>query len=335
MASSSFLLPEFPNTPEFALVSRLLAGCSGTSLAKGELGPGDDAAFWRGLLYSKDLSVEGVHYRMDWSSPEQAVEKALRSNLSDINAMGGRPLAVLLGLCLSQNWNATMREIFVDAVAKSCSAHGLLVLGGDMVQGAQSSISITIIGEPGPRLLCRSHARPGHVVCVSAPLGASAAGLVALERGLQSQFPELVLAHRVPNPPLDLGPILAKNLGVGAVIDISDGLSSELHHIAKASGVGIHLQNVPLHPGVKELAAAAGLCPHSLGLHGGEDYQLLFTMEKAIPILDVADAQPISTIVIGKVVEGSGVLLQSADGSLAPLNPGSYTHFPIEDSSRS
>ncbi|HSQ41171.1 MAG TPA: thiamine-phosphate kinase, partial [Fibrobacteraceae bacterium] len=261
--------------------------------------------------------------------PEQAVEKCLLSNLSDINAMGGEAGFVTLGLCLNRSWTREIRERVALAFAQSCAQHRLQILGGDTVAGDYGCFSVTVWGKcvPGATPLRRSEARPGDWLYVSGNLGASAAGLWMLEHETRdSAAHEMLLLHQRPEPPLGLG---ARLLSTGAhcAIDISDGLSSELHHLALSSGVRLEIMDaqVPWHPALEPFCQRQGLDPEFFWLNGGEEYELLFTSPLS-PTLLVLPLWPYRIRCIGRVLPGAGVERLQRDGTRTSIKPGAWSH---------
>jgi thiamine-monophosphate kinase len=238
-------------------------------------GVGDDAFVFGKYLISADMSVEGTHFRLDWSSPEQAVEKCLLSNFSDINAMGGRSEAILFSICMNKKWNEKIRVEIANAVAKICKKHNVKILGGDTTDGNIGVFSVTVFGKAKHRVLLRSAAKAGDDVWVSGFPGRSGAGLELLMRGGKFNVQEqgFVNLHKVPKPPLTLGEQLAKIKGIGACMDLSDSLAESLLHISEQSKVQIQIEE-------KLLPAFPALQKKHI-LNGGEDYELLFTARKS------------------------------------------------------
>jgi len=336
---------------EFSLIEKMFGPESFSRDAKGL---GDDAFLFEPTpssssksrwLITADTSAEGVHYRLDWTSPERALRKALLANLSDINAMGGRSRHVFLNLGAAPQWG---EDVFI-ALGKTLraleGAFGFRVSGGDTVRTlAQSFFAFTVLGELGGgdetsetagRALLRSACAPGQRIYVSGSLGGSAAGLWLLQQGESSHIlkpPEqaseqaLITAHFDPEPPLNLGPLLA-SLGkpVGA-IDISDGLSSELWHLSRQSGCALRVvwENLPAHPDISRISKLREEEQRAFVLHGGEEYQLLFTGDFSAAELErMRSLTPVTEI--GKVEKGEGVFLTEA-GKTFPLPPGGFSH---------
>ena len=307
----------FPDLGEFRLISGILD--KSLDLEKEPpkfrdwLSVGDDAAEFDGWLATKDLSVENVHFRMDWSTPEQAVEKHIVSNISDISAMGGRPRLALFGLCVGKNWNdETVRRVSA-AVAEGFAKRGIALIGGDTVSGEVGMFSTTLIGEQmAPTRLLRSGARPGDRLFVSGTLGRSAAGLWLLQNrpsGYEN-FQDLIQYHLCPVICENMGARLASTGVCGGALDISDGLSSELNHLALSSGVSLEVfrDKIPVDARVLEMCGRYGLDPMDFAMDGGEEYVLLFTVSVKNDIFSI-NGFPDGVYEIGTVQEGTGVYM--------------------------
>ena len=296
-------LPTVADLGEFGLISRVTEGRvqPGSTL----LGPGDDAAMVAApdgrVLASTDVLVEGVHFRFDWSTPEQIGRKAAAVNMADIAAMGAAPTALLVGLGCPPSTSSALAEELAAGLWAEAKAAGAGVVGGDVVSAPQVVLSVTVLGDlRGREPVTRSGARPGDVLALAGRLGWSAAGLAVLRRGFRSPV-EVVGAHRVPTPPYAAGPAAAA-AGATAMIDVSDGLLADLGHVAKASGVSLDVRSkaVPLAPRLAEVATALGADAMRWLLTGGEDHALAaaFPPDAALPE---------GWLVIGSVAEGSGV----------------------------
>ncbi len=264
-------------------------------------GTGDDAFVFGEYLISADMSVEGTHFRLDWSTPEQAVEKCLLSNFSDINAMGGRAKAILFSICMNKKWSKKIRGKIADEVVKVCKKHKVRILGGDTVGGNTGVFSVTVFGKTNGKILLRSAAQNGDDVWLAGYPGCSGTGLKLLENTHGECNHKLINLHKVPRPPLTLGEQLANIKGIGACIDLSDSLAESLLHISTQSKIQIQIKEklIPVFPGVAKNAL----------LNGGEDYCLLFTARKSAEksILQLAKKEQICKI--GEAKKGSGVLL--------------------------
>ncbi|WP_458450941.1 thiamine-phosphate kinase [Fibrobacter sp.] len=310
------------------------------SLPMGEFAPerrgwlpvGDDCAMFDGWLVTKDLSVEGTHFRMDWSSPEQAVEKHIVSNVSDISSMGGVPRFAVCGLCVNRGWSDEVRTRVGKALAEGFARRGIALIGGDTVAGECGMFSTTLLGTcAGGKPLVRSGAKPGDAVFVAGTLGKSAAGLWLLlnHPEARDEFPTLVNYHLAPVIDERCGACLVE-LGVsGACMDISDGLSSELNHLAGASHVGIEIdcEKLPVAPEVLRMAERYGLDPLDFALNGGEEYELLFTESFKNDIFLEKGALPGGAYRIGTVVEGTEVRMRGLDGKVSIVKAQAWSHL--------
>jgi thiamine-monophosphate kinase len=228
---------------------------------------GDDAAMVvppsRGLLLTTDALVAGVHADLSLTTLEDLGWKAMSVNVSDVAAMGGEPLCALVTVAGPPS---TDLELLYTGVAEAVDAYGCPVVGGDLAGADQLVVSVTVAGDtgPGPPVL-RSGASPGDRLFITGPLGASAAGLRFLRAGRGKEAPELVEAHRRPRARVKEGRAAAL-AGATAMIDVSDGLAADVHHLADASEVGVVLDAVPVADGATFDEA----------LGGGEDYELVF-----------------------------------------------------------
>jgi thiamine-monophosphate kinase len=299
--------PTVGDLGEFGLIAKVTEGR--VQPPSTLLGPGDDAAVTsapdRRVVASTDMLVEGVHFRLDWSTPEQVGRKAAAANLADIAAMGAVPTALLVGLGCPANTPASVAEGLAAGIWTEADMVGAGVIGGDVVSAPSMVISVTVLGDLcGRAPVTRSGARPGQVLAVAGRLGWSAAGLAVLTRGFRSPV-EVVGAHRVPTPPYAAGPAAAE-AGATAMIDVSDGLLADLGHVARASGVAIDVASaeVPLAPQLADVAVALGADPLRWLLTGGEDHALAATFPAGA-------ALPEGWVAIGTVEEGAGV---SVDG---------------------
>jgi thiamine-monophosphate kinase len=317
---------------EFELIRRhFMRARPGPAVA---LGIGDDCALLtpspgHQLAISSDMLVEGRHFFPD-VDPEALGHKALAVNLSDLAAMGARPLGFTLALALPQaddDWLAG----FSDGLLALADVHGCPLVGGDTTRG-QLNLCITVFGEVAPgQALRRDAARAGDELWMS---GCTGEARLALERlrgtgwALASQDDEARCRQRLerPEPRLALGQALA---GVAhAAIDLSDGLSGDLGHILAASGVGaeIDLAALPVAPALKALPEAARL---ECLLNGGDDYELLFTAPASArdEVLRASAAAGTPVQRIGRITTEAGLQLLGPDGRAQPVSARSYDHF--------
>ena len=272
---------------EFDLIARLTAG---TPVKEGDLicGVGDDCAVIRGAddrdwLVTTDALLEGAHFSRQWCDPATLGWKSLAVNMSDIAAMGGWPRFYLVALGLPGDFSAQDAEMIYSGMREMAKESKAILIGGDtMASPSGVVLSITVIGNiPRQRVLYRKGASPGDVIYVTGALGGSALGLACLKKGRCGDLADrFIRRHLHPRPRLEAGQKLASSGMVTAMIDISDGLLSDLGHIAQESSVGFELQAplVPLEETLDELAPKLGEQALTLALSGGEDYELLFTV---------------------------------------------------------
>ncbi len=300
-------------------------------------GLGDDAFLMHAggetWAVSTDSSVEGIHYRTDWSSLEMALEKALLSNLSDINAMGGRTAFVLFNLGAIKSWDEAQIKRLGECLRKLEISHGFRIVGGDTVTKESGSFfTFTVLGRILGKPLLRSHAYPGQRIYVSGKLGDSAAGLALLQQGLNVQanpaWGQYFQAHLLPVPPLNLGPCLSELPGPVAAIDVSDGLSSELWHISRQSGCSMQIEWSKLNYDSGLVQLPGGDAWQDWVLNGGEGYQLLFTgnfTEEELKRIRLAAGLG-GVREIGLVGEGQGVTILDQSGTKNELVAKGWSH---------
>ncbi|GAA4676746.1 thiamine-phosphate kinase [Phytohabitans rumicis] len=304
---------------EFGLIARIT-----TRLPVGPtvlLGPGDDAAVVTAadgrVVASTDVLVEGRHFRRDWCTAQDVGHRAAAANLADIAAMGAVPTALLVALCVPADLEALWAEGLADGLAAEAGLVGASVVGGDMSGSPTLTISVTALGDlQGRAPVVRTGARPGDVVAMSGRTGYAAAGYTVLSRGFRT--PKLLVdAYRRPEVPYAAGPEAA-TLGATAMVDVSDGLLSDLGHIAAGSGVGADVRrdafDIPRQ--MRDAAHALGVDPYTWVLAGGEDHALVATFP-------VDTALPEGWRVVGEVREGAGV---TVDGR-AYKGPTGWRHF--------
>lgn len=286
------------------------------------VGPGDDAAVLRvptgHVVMSTDLLVEGRHFRRDWATAADVGHRAAAQNLSDINAMGGRPTALTIGLAAPADLAAEWALDFAEGFASECAHVGAVVVGGDLARADQVVIAVTVLGACAVAPVRRSGAAPGNVLALAGRQGWAAGGLAVLGRGFRSPR-VLVEAYRRPRPPYAAGPAAAA-AGATAMIDVSDGLLADAGHLAVASGVSIDVRRdrLELPEPLIAVGAATGSDPMSYVLSGGEDHSLLgtFADERSVPE---------GWRVVGEVAAGEPGLV-TVDGA-AYDGPTGWTHF--------
>ena len=304
---------------EFALIDAIAARLAQSSPDKVSVGIGDDSAVVsaRGgnVVACLDMLTQGVHFRLDWSEAKDIGRKAAAQNLSDIFAMGASPTALLVGLALPQETPVSWVMELADGLSEEAQLVGVSVVGGDIVRSDTIAISVTALGELGDRsAILRSGASSGDVVAMAGRLGFAQAGLLMLSRGFRSPR-VLVGAHRVPEPPYELAKTATH---ATSMIDISDGLVSDLGHIAKASGVVIDIDTKAFEIPEPLAAAASAFNGNALEwiLTGGEDHAFVATFSSALDV-------PSGWTIIGSVKAGNSEVL--VDGQ--PYSGKGWDHF--------
>ena len=279
--------PTLHELGEFPMIDRLVSGRR--QPAGVSVGPGDDAAVVSTpdgrVVVTTDMLVEGRHFRLDWSAPHDVGRKAIAQNAADIESMGARCSAFVVGFGAPPDTPVSRVQELADGMWQEVGGLGAGIVGGDLVSSPQWVVSVTALGDLGGRApVLRSGARAGSVVAVAGELGRSAAGYLLWHKGING-FDELRRWHLVPRPPYGQG-IAAAEAGAQAMTDVSDGLLADLGHIAEGSGVTIDLAADALQPDVDAVtaaAAAADVEPLSMVLSGGEDHALVACFPGAVP----------------------------------------------------
>lgn len=312
------------------------------------LGVGDDAAIIRNgdhlMLVTTDMLVEGIHFDLMYTPLKHLGYKSVIVNLSDIYAMNGKPEQITVSIALSNRFSVEAIEELYSGIKKACEVYGVDVVGGDTTSSNKGLIiSITAIGKvEKDKVVRRSGAKKGDLICVTGDLGASYIGMQLMEREkqlfLSKSIPEfkadfegqkyIVGRHLLPEARKDIiGFFDQQGIIPTSMIDISDGLSSELFHICKNSGVGAYIEegNVPIHLETQQMAIKFNMDPITAALSGGEDYELLFT-------LDPGDVEKIrfqnDIAIIGEIVsKEDGVRLHTTGGNVHPIVAQGWKHF--------
>lgn len=301
-------------------------------------GIGDDAAVVcipeeQHQLISTDMLVEKVHFDLSYMSAFQLGQKAMAVNLSDIAAMGGVPKYVVVSLALPKTVKLDFVLQLYEGMKTVCREFKVSIVGGDTVSiDGPIVVNIAVTGEVDPlKVQRRSGAQAGDLVAVTGTLGDSAAGLELLQAGLSAAVSfalPLVTKHLTPQPQVAAAQRL--NAYASSMNDVSDGLSSEAGEIAIASQKRLLLfENcIPISKETKQTAQLFEKPALEYALHGGEDYQLLFTIAQQKYERILQDKHLPRLTVIGRVEDGeAGVYLQTADGLLEELKPRGYNHF--------
>ena len=298
---------------------------------EGTVGIGDDCAVMPGcgeeLLFSTDLLMEGVHFLRNESSPEDVGWKAAAVNLSDIAAMGGIPVATFLSIALPKDAQGEWAERFIDGYTTISRKYDVPLLGGDTTSSLRDiAVNVGVLGKcPAGKRLMRSGAKVGETIYVTGPLGDSAGGLQAILTGVDriEDVQILIERHKRPVPRVEEGRVLIECGKVGAMMDVSDGIASDLRHIMKASRVGavIALDKLPCSPQLLSVCAEHGWDRYELATSGGEDFELLFTGPEGLE-----NELNIKLYPIGKIVQGNDLIWTVDDRKLDSDYIG-YKHF--------
>jgi thiamine-monophosphate kinase len=287
-------------------------------------GIGDDCAVvdlpkGHEVLITTDFSLEGIHFRREWHPPDSVGHRCLARGLSDIAAMGGEPHAAFLSLALPRELPQRWVDQFFAGFLKLAKSYDVQLAGGDIAESSAGVLAdIVVLGSvPKGKAVLRSGAHVADFIYVTGTLGASAATLELLMAGKKPR----VISHQLhfyPEPRIEVGRYLREKKLASAMIDTSDGLSVDLQHICDESGVGavIYAESLPRLPGARGLERA---------LHGGEDYELLFTAPQSARVPSEIAAVRLTRI--GEIVAGTRILLASADGRLQTLEQSGWEHF--------
>jgi len=325
--------------PEKALIAQIRQMAETSTLPRNAgrnravlAGIGDDCAVLRvsaarDSLITTDFTLEGIHFRRDWHPAESVGHRCLARGLSDIAAMGGEPVAIFLSLALPSDLPQSWVRRFARALITLAKKHGATLAGGDIAESPRGIMAdIIVLGTvPKDKALLRSGAKAGDGIYVSGQLGGSAAALARMRERPRARKlnPRDYLRHFYPEPRIELGRILREKGLASAMIDISDGLSTDLAHICEESVKGAEV-DADLVPRAR-VGKPAREVDLDLALHGGEDYELLFTVArgKRIPprIAGIAVTQ------IGQITRARGIFLRDRTGMMRELHPRGWEHF--------
>jgi thiamine-monophosphate kinase len=327
---------------ERGLIRRIRAslGVAGPGVS---VGIGDDSAVLSTtpgtrLLATTDFLIEGVHFRRRYAGYQDIGWKAIAVNLSDIAAMGGTPRFALVALACPAETEVEEIDALYAGMRAAAAPHAVSIVGGDTCASPDGLlVNVTLLGEMLGRPHLRSDARPGDLIAVTGSLGLSAAGLAVLEADSPPKLSpksieELHRAHLRPIARVAEGIFLGRADGVRAMIDCSDGLATDLGHLAVESGVGaeVRLDRLPISPLVIQVAETAGRDPIEFAALGGEDYELLLSVSPAaLPTLvsGLKSATGTELTVIGEILSpDSGLRFLNAQGRAVALGEG-FEHF--------
>ena len=309
-------------------------------------GAGDDAAVIKNsdevTVVSTDMLVEGIHFDLMYTPLKHLGYKSVIVNLSDIYAMNAVPTQITVSIAISSKYTVEAMDELYDGIKLACKMYNVDLVGGDTTSSPKGMIiSITALGQAKKeKIVYRSGAKPGDILCVTGDLGAAYLGLQVLEREKQIYLqhpgiqPELdksqYLIERQLKPEAQRGAIEyfdKQNIIPTAMIDISDGLAGDLKHICSQSGVGAFIEEgkVPVHPDTEMTAINFRMDPITCALHGGEDYELLFTIQEKD--LDKIRYMP-EVFIIGEITEAAdGIKLHTTGGNVYELTGEGWNHF--------
>lgn len=324
-------------------INRIRAQSGGGSLPGLVTGIGDDCAVFaccendpegKLALVTSDALVDSVHFDLSWHPANLLGRKSLSVNISDIAAMGGRPLYALLTVGFPQTDMSRLSDDFMTGFYEVLGEHRMGLIGGDTVRSPNFFISVTVIGEVEKGcILYRSGAKEGDEIWVSGFLGHAAAGLEICRRGLHraGQDEKMVAAHLDPTPQTVLGEVLGASGLVSAMMDISDGVATDLAHLCAESGVGAEVEEdlLPLSVEITETAGRLQFSALDWALGGGEDYQLLFTSSPSnrVELESLVKSKTGGDIFkIGRIVPGKGVCLKGF-GRTREISYTGFDHF--------
>jgi thiamine-monophosphate kinase len=332
--------PTVGDLGEFPLIARLQRRFD--RKAEGVVrGIGDDTAVLRPragwvLLATTDVTVEDIHFRRATIPPDVLGRRALAVNLSDIASMGGEPKWALVSLGLPSDLPVEYVDQLAAGLTEAADQFGAAIVGGNLATSPDRiTIDVTLLGEVEPgRALYRNGARPGDRVLVTGFLGDSAAGFEILQGSLHipgSVGDDLVGRHLSPTPRVEAGRAIAKSGGASAMIDLSDGLASDLGHILEESRVGavVDANHIPLSNALREAAGAIGRHPLDWATRGGEDYELLLTAppRSVASVIDAVRAVGVAITEIGEITATNEEWLIRPDGMRVPLRGTLWHHF--------
>ncbi len=292
-------------------------------------GIGDDAAVIKRArsfeVVTTDTLVENDHFNCSWSTPYQIGMKTMEVNVSDIVAMGARPDLLLLNLVLRKGLDVEFVQEVYRGIKECCDRYRISLIGGDTTHGAIMMLNATLTGTTKKPVL-RSGAKVGDLICVTGQVGGSTAGFKLFSSGIR---PEGYVLHRHVEPKCryDIGHHIARY--AHSMIDVSDGVASEVRHICEESGVGafVESRSIPVHPEVDAAAERLGHRGLDYALSGGEDFELIFTIAERD--LERLRKHTNDLTVIGSIVpRKEGAKYRDLDGTIKEL-PGGYDHFNL------
>lgn len=331
---------------EFTLIDRIKQILPQAKHPDVLIGLGDDTAVIRidqnkALIATCDIQIEDQHFRLKHISTYQLGRRAIAVNLSDIASMGGKPSFALVSLGLPSKFPVIDYDQLFQGIKDELSQYSAHLIGGNLAKTERKLIvDVTLLGEVHPdHLLSRSGSKVGDKIFVTGRLGESGAGFHILETFGQyypEKYANLVKAHLQPTPRIEAGKMIAETKMVTSMIDISDGIASDLYHICRMSGVGAEIQSecIPLPENIEEVSEIAHTNPLDIALYSGEDYELLFTVKPDVIstlITEISDKLSLLITEIGHIVtRAEGYHLIDAQQNRIPILPKGWNHFQKE-----
>ncbi|MGQ9560968.1 MAG: thiamine-phosphate kinase [Candidatus Oleimicrobiaceae bacterium] len=327
---------------EFGLIARLKVIC-GEPPAEVVVGIDDDAAAFRPrpdelVVVTTDALVEGVHFRWDYFTPFQLGWRSLAANISDVAAMAAEPQYAVVSIAIPSSLEVEKVEELYRGMVALGGMYGVRIVGGDTTSSPDRLfLSITVFGTaPAQAVVRRAGARVGDALYVTGFLGQAHAGLLVLTRPTvfrNDQFPTAVARHLQPMPRVQEALFLRQKLRLTSMIDVSDGLASEVHHLCRLGNVGAVVEQglIPISPEARAVAAQLGKRAVDFALGGGEDFELLFTAEESSvrriqPLFEEKFGLALSKV--GEIVSPQqGVQLRLESGEMLPLAMVGWDHF--------
>ncbi len=300
------------------------------------VGPGDDTAvvFIGGsqIALTTDSQIEDIHFRRRWMSLFDLGWKSVAISLSDLCAMGARPIAIVLSLALTGQEPMEEVDQLFDGAITACKRFSCYLVGGDVARSPGPVLVVSsAIGVVAITPWTRSGAKEGDCLLVTGCPGEAAAGFLLLEKGIVAPDDPMTLRFRRPEPRLNLlDPLLSAPLH--AVIDVSDGLALDIFRLAQSSGLTaeIFVDQLPLSQTLRDACSQVGADPIDLALTGGEDYELLLTVpeEAAVRVRQTIEAQGVPATVIGRMTTGrAGLVVAVDEGGRRRILSGGFQHF--------
>jgi thiamine-monophosphate kinase len=325
---------------EFGLIRRFqeIFRTGGVGVVRGI---GDDTATLRVspgslLLATTDTALEGVHFLRSTTTPHLLGQRILAVNLSDVAAMGGTPRWALISLSLPEATSLRFAEELATGLAEAAQRYATTIVGGNVARSPDRIVvDVTLLGEARPdRVLYRSGARPGDRLLVTGTLGDSAAGLAILLGQAPGDVPGadyLIARHRLPTPRVEAGLAISATGRATAMLDLSDGLASDIGHLAEASQVGavIWADRLPLSAECAALTRIVGRNPLDWAMRGGEDYELLLAAppHAVEELTEAVRRVGVELTDVGEIVAGRQVVLVTPDGRRQPPGAPLWQHF--------